>query len=388
MNKRIALVIERVDTGLGGAERSIMELAAALGQQGLSVDILAAGGHQYSDKVHLLCQDHPKKRVGFSVFARSLRDHLARNKYDIVHSVLPFGFADIYQPRGGSYAESIRRNAASYSNRLRRHYKRLTAFANTRRTTLLRAEKMLCKDPQGPRVIALSRYVAEQFQKHYGLNENRIEIIPNGVKIGKLPEPAKADVLRKQITDKLRIRDGQNPVFFLFAANNFRLKGLAPLLEAIHLAKEKNGFGNCCLIAAGRSRSFKYRLLGRKHGIKDKIVFLGKVRNIEDVLSISDVAVLPTFYDPASRFTLEALAAGKPVITTRYNGATDLFENGRHGIVVSAPTATAELADALIHFTDPANIKAVTENITQDNLKEKISVDRVAKQLMAIYQGI
>ena len=113
------------------------------------------------------------------------KKHLSENSYDIIHSVLPFDFADVYQPRGGSFAESILRNAASYQNKFIARYKRLTAFANFRRTILLRAERKLCKNPNGPIIAALSQYVAEQFKRHYGLNDERLIIVPNGVETNK-----------------------------------------------------------------------------------------------------------------------------------------------------------------------------------------------------------
>jgi hypothetical protein len=42
MKKKIAIIIERANIALGGAERSVFELAAALKAHGLEVDILAA----------------------------------------------------------------------------------------------------------------------------------------------------------------------------------------------------------------------------------------------------------------------------------------------------------------------------------------------------------
>ena len=166
MNRKVAIIIERADISLGGAERSVFELRAALSALGYTVDILAAKGETNARNIHILCQDTLGERVGYFTFAEALKKHLSQNDYYLIHSVLPFDFADVYQPRGGTYAESIVRNAASYENKLLESYKRLTAFANCRRTTLLRAERQLCKEPNGPVTVALSQYVAEQFKEH------------------------------------------------------------------------------------------------------------------------------------------------------------------------------------------------------------------------------
>jgi UDP-glucose:(heptosyl)LPS alpha-1,3-glucosyltransferase len=108
------------------------------------------------------------------------------------------------------------------------------------------------------------------------------------------------------------------------------------------------------------------------------VIFLGEVARVADVLAIADVAVLPTFYDPCSRFILEALAAGKPVITTKFNGAAEQFSDNRHGLVIDSPDNIEALADSLAYFTDPASIQKASQAIKEDNITDKVSISRVA----------
>ena len=158
MKKKIAIIIERADITLGGAERSVFELSTDLVSLGHEVDILAAKGQTNTKNIHILCGDVGGKRTCHRAFAEAIKKHLSNKNYDIIHSALPFDFVDIYQPRGGSYEESICRNAASYENKFIESYKKLTAFANLRRTSLLRAEKKLCKNPRGPVVMLYFLY--------------------------------------------------------------------------------------------------------------------------------------------------------------------------------------------------------------------------------------
>jgi len=394
MKKKIAIIIERANIALGGAERSVFELAAALGALGLDVHMVAAKGQTNAKSINILCQDSPGKRTCYFTFAKALKKHLSENHYDIVHSVLPFDFADVYQPRGGTYTESILRNAASYQNRLLESYKRITAFANFRRTVLLNAERKLCKESNGPLIAAVSQYVVRQFEKHYGVGNGRVVVIPNGVKINKRIDTVEAGKLRTQILAKLGLKEADNPVLFLFVANNFRLKGLAVLIKAMSVYGEtrrgKTG-RQAYLVVAGGGRTHKYRRLVRKLNqptADGKITFLGPIRHIQNALSIIDVAILPTFYDPCSRYILEALAADKPVITTRFNGASEQFVNDRHGKVIERSEDVSALAEAIGYFTNTNNIKAASEAIVADNLKEKISITRVARQLMSVYESI
>jgi UDP-glucose:(heptosyl)LPS alpha-1,3-glucosyltransferase len=388
MTPKIAIVIERADTALGGAERSVFELAAALSARGLHADILAAKGQAKAKNIHILCADTPGKRTSYAVFENALRKHLSQNHYDLIHSVLPFDFADVYQPRGGTYAESILRNAASYQNKVVEYYKKLTTFANIRRTRLLHAERKLCSGPTGPVIAALSEYVADQLKRHYGADPKRIVVIPNGVKNDKRIDPKEADLLRTQILTKLRLKEADNPVLFLFAANNFRLKGLTPLIRAISAAAAQPTERKPFLVVAGHDRPHRYRRIAESLGIRDRVLFLGPLRHANSILSVIDVAVLPTFYDPSSRYILEALAAGRPVITTKFNGAADLFADNRHGRIIDTPQDIPALAQAILHFTDTNNIERASHAIIEDNLKEKVSVTRVADRLISLYESI
>ena len=109
----VAIIIERTEVGLGGAERSVSELTAELRRQGVAATILAAKGEP-GEHTKILCGDFTGKRVPLKMFEKSVRRHLETTPYDIVHSTLPLSIADIYQPRGGSYRQAMLQNIVSY----------------------------------------------------------------------------------------------------------------------------------------------------------------------------------------------------------------------------------------------------------------------------------
>jgi UDP-glucose:(heptosyl)LPS alpha-1,3-glucosyltransferase len=388
MKPKIAIIIERADVALGGAERSVFELTEAIAETGFEAHIIAAGGQSQMQNVCILCPDSPGGRTGCGTFARVLKSHISKNHYDIIHSVLPFDFADIYQPRGGTYAEAIRQNAASYCNGFVGWWKRATAFTNFRRAQLLRAEKNLCKIQNGPVIIAISKYVAEQFGRHYEVEASRVTVIPNGVRPVDSVGKEQAERFRNQVLAGLNVSETDKPVLFLFAANNFRLKGLGCLIEAMRSVLRGSFARPVFLMVVGGDRTIGYERLAENCGVDKNILFLGKVDRIADVLAAADVAVLPTFYDPCSRFVLEALAAGKPVITTKFNGAAEMFTDNRHGRVIDRPDDIDKLAGALSHFIDAKNIENASRAIIEDNIKQQVSISRVAGQMKKVYDDI
>jgi UDP-glucose:(heptosyl)LPS alpha-1,3-glucosyltransferase len=384
---RTAIIIERADVALGGAERSVFELAGQLGTLGVDPAILAATGDADLANVRILC-GRGGKRTSFRHFGQALRTHLAQDRYDVIHSTLPFEFADIYQPRGGSYAEAIARNIASYDNPAVRLYKTATRHLNVRRTVLLNAEKQLCRPQSRTIIAALSNYVRTQFVRHYGVPEARIHVIPNGVDTRHRPDAAQADALRNRILADLGASPGARPALFLFAANNFRLKGLAAIVRALRLLKSGLEPRPVCVVVAGSGRTDRYRSFAGELDVGDRVVFLGPLADVHLALAAADAAVLPTYYDPCSRFILEALACGKPVITTRFNGAAERCVDRRHGAIIDDPRDARALAEALAWLADDPNTRSAAEAIQQDDLAENISIGRHAEMMVQLYQFV
>ncbi len=384
---KIAIIIERFDIDLGGAERSIAQLTEELSSFGCNVELLAATGKSESANVKLLCADVKSKRVNMNLFATRLKSYLATADVDIVHSTLPFDFCDVYQPRGGSYKEAFLRNADSYGGLLAK-FKKATHWTNLRRLKLVNAEKKLCSAKSKVIVAALSSRVKKAFISHYNLPDERVALIRNAVK---LPErtldESQVQEKRNELLAKFPASSKEDRLF-IFAANNFRLKGLKELLLALAIVTKEEKGKSAKLVIAGNGKQAKYKKLVTELGVKDNALFLGHLSSIDTILSACDIAVLPTYYDPASRFTIEALAMQKPVITTSLNGTCDLFTDKKHGMVIDKPSDIDFLSEAIKHYLNRENLELAKKAIKDDSLSEQISIERHAKELVELYSRI
>ena len=177
-------------------------------------------------------------------------------------------------------------------------------------------------------VIANSMMVKKDIIKHYAVPAEKIYIIYNGVDVQRFRPVGKEqkDLIRNSL-------DIKNNKVILFAGADFKRKGLFTLLKAFSLLDMKD----LKLIVAGKPAGTQYLSMAKKLGIGRNVIFMGAVKEIERLYSVADVFVLPTVYDPFSNATLEAMASGIPVITTRHNGASELIENGVEGFVVDNP---------------------------------------------------
>jgi len=82
-------------------------------------------------------------------------------------------------------------------------------------------------------------------------------------------------------------------------------------------------------------------------GIVDRVHFLGFRDDVPRVLSALDCFVLPSLSEGLSIATLEAMAAGLPVVVTDSGGPSELVSDGESGLIVP-PGDSSALAQALI----------------------------------------
>ncbi|MDP3112458.1 MAG: glycosyltransferase family 4 protein, partial [Thermodesulfovibrionales bacterium] len=142
----------------------------------------------------------------------------------------------------------------------------------------------------------------------------------------------------------------------LFVGSGFERKGLNTLLRAISLMSGSNikgnknnppsppfskggmgGFEDLKLLVIGKGNIKKFQSIAKKYGINDRVLFLGPQKEIEKFYAAADIFALPTIYDPFSNATLEAMASGLPVITTKNNGVSEIIQDGEEGFAIENP---------------------------------------------------
>ncbi|MEF8698644.1 MAG: glycosyltransferase family 4 protein [Candidatus Accumulibacter sp. UW20] len=142
----------------------------------------------------------------------------------------------------------------------------------------------------------------------------------------------------------------------LFIGQLIPRKGILQLLEAwLGLPKETRQRCRLLLVGDGPLREQVEAFICERH--LDSVEFIGQIpyTRVKELLSAADLFVLPTLEDLFSLTVVEAMASGCAVVTTPFNGARELVDEGRNGWVVdpSVPGAlTATLQHGLSSETD------------------------------------
>jgi UDP-glucose:(heptosyl)LPS alpha-1,3-glucosyltransferase len=182
----------------------------------------------------------------------------------------------------------------------------------------------------------------------HGVPESSIEVIHNGVDLRRF-NPTRRTGTGAALRESLGW--GRQHTVLLFLGRGFGRKGLDRLLEAF--ASVVPSRPELRLLVVGRDRGRPaYERQAKSLGLSRLVHFTGEVEDPEVCYGAADLYVLPARYDPFAFSVLEALATGLPVITTDRTGASELLDESV-GSIVSADGGADELADALLHWTEP-----------------------------------
>ncbi|MDB4603786.1 glycosyltransferase [bacterium] len=146
-----------------------------------------------------------------------------------------------------------------------------------------------------------------------------------------------------QIKRKYDISQDES-IKFLFVSRLLKEKGIGELVKGFKLASQGKKIQ---LLIVGwfdenNDSSFTRDDLTHLIGGCNKIKFLGRQNDIPEIISISDVGILPTYYrEGTPRFLLESMAMRKPIITTKMPGCDQLIDNKRNGILIMPKSVDA-----------------------------------------------
>jgi UDP-glucose:(heptosyl)LPS alpha-1,3-glucosyltransferase len=326
----IGLAIYNFDPKKGGAERYAYDLATDLLKRGHQVYVFCAKAVNLRGAVIAKFDT-----VKFPRWLRSLSFAINHRRYAKMFPIdvmLGFGntlLLDVYQSHGGVQRFWMEREIESYDDPKERRIKAALLRNSLNQRIQRWVEEYPIRKGQYSRIVAISDMVKNHMKEYYGLEDDNINIVYNGVDTEKFrPDGQKTG-------EKLKI---------LFSAGNFRLKGLLPLLHAAgQIAKDRKDFR---VVVMGRGRKERYEDTIEHLSIKDVVTFLGEISSPDEVYRDAHICAHPTFYDACSLTTMEAMASGLPTITTRWNGASALIAPGE-GYVIDDPEDTQGLVDAI-----------------------------------------
>jgi UDP-glucose:(heptosyl)LPS alpha-1,3-glucosyltransferase len=279
-------------------------------------------------------------------FAQSCEDALRQQRHDVTMGFDKTWGQDILYPQGGLHAASAAHNLLKHPPGWQRFIARSLKAIDPASRSFRELERKQYLSEKRPIIVVNSRMVQRHFEEYYDVPPSDVNVVPSAIDPDRF---AAEDRPRRRFAERERWAVADDEPVGLFVAMNYRLKGLAPLIHALTYVPKQSRFR---LAVVGGAKYARYERLARRLGVAERVRFLGFRANPRDAYFAADFLVHPTFYDPCSLVVLEALSCGLPVITTRYNGASELMSPPKEGLVIDDPHDHRSLGEALTKLLD------------------------------------
>ena len=167
---------------------------------------------------------------------------------------------------------------------------------------------------------AVSKSLKNDTESLFDINKP-IQVIPNFIDVNKhahLERPCH----RESVAD--------NKEKIIIAISNFRpLKRVKDVVKIFEIV-QKEIPSKLLMVGEGPERIKAQRYV-KKNNLSEKVLFLGKSNEVNEILCSSDLFLLPSEKESFGLAALEAMALKVPVISTNTGGLKDLNINGNSG---------------------------------------------------------
>jgi UDP-glucose:(heptosyl)LPS alpha-1,3-glucosyltransferase len=362
----VAFCHESVLPQRGGCETYIADLARRLVADRHEVHLYACRRDQAalpaSMHFHPIRRSRAPRFLQPWLFGRRCLRALAGQCHDVTIGFDKTWNLDILYPQAGLHSASAEHNILKHPGRIARGMARLIKALDLAHWSYTRLEHRQYLADRPTQIIVNSEMVRHHFASRLKISPDHIKVIHSAIDSARFPQH---DRPRRRLEGRERWRLAPQDIVGLFVAKNYRLKGLSPLLHAVAALLQRPEMRSTPpafrLLVCGNDHARPYEREATRLGITPHVRFVGRFPDIRTAFFSADFLVHPTFYDPCSLVVLEAMACDLPVITSRYNGASELMHPLQEGFVIDDPHDHAHLAWCLAQMLDSARRRACAQ---------------------------
>lgn len=166
-------------------------------------------------------------------------------------------------------------------------------------------------------------------------------------------------------------------------------KGIGEFVSAARMLKQ-DGL-NCRFLLVGASdpdnpRSISEETLNCWHN-EGVVEWLGHRKDIPEILSATNVVVLPSYREGVPKILIEAASCGRAIVTTDVPGCREIVRHNENGLLVP-PRDVKTLADAIRSLIEAPTLRASMGARGRQIVKDEFSEEIVVRDTMALYREI
>jgi len=236
-------------------------------------------------------------------------------------------------------------------------------------------------------IVCVSEGVHSHITGKFRHPRRNVRVIYNGIGDITLPE---AEAPRKMRHD---LGIGQNVPVLITVANLIpRKKGYEILLESLKQIVQGGTTDFCMLIVGADDTDFpefseELKQKARDYGLEDIVRFLGYRKDIPELLSASDIFVLPSLWEGLPMAIIEAMRSSLPVIATDVGGNREAVAHDITGLVVE-PGNAERLAEAITGFLGDQDMQREMGRQGRRHFERNFTIKTTVKKYAGLYREL
>ncbi len=203
-------------------------------------------------------------------------------------------------------------------------------------------------------IITNTASLKEKYDSYGWWASNHVKVIHNGTEITSSTSQS------MRLDGWFDFKKTERPIVVTTTCRLAKQKNIEMLIDAAAQVIARNTSYHFIVAGEGNERNHLQKRIDTL-GIGNHFKLIGFISDINPLLHASDIFVLPSAYEGMSNSIIEAMLAKLPVVCTAVNGATELIESGKNGLLV-AHDNTTELAEQLMALSNPSLRKELGEN--------------------------
>ncbi|MEM3553903.1 MAG: glycosyltransferase family 4 protein [Candidatus Bathyarchaeia archaeon] len=232
------------------------------------------------------------------------------------------------------------------------------------------------------RVICCSNYMVSHVKWVFGLPQDKLIMIPNGVDAKEYEKSGDVDL--NQFRRRFALPEEK---IVLFVGRLVYEKGIHVLINAVPKVLEKVN-AKFVIVGNGYMQQSLSEYI-RSMGLAYKVMFTGFVddRTLRNLQKCADVSVVPSLFEPFGIVALEAMAAKSPVVVSDTGGLSEIVEHEVTGVKVY-PNNPDSLAWGITRvLLDEKLANKLRENAYR-KVVENYNWDKISRQTRKVYESV
>lgn len=225
-------------------------------------------------------------------------------------------------------------------------------------------------------VTAISNYLRQMTVEEFEVRRP-VEVIPNFVNC-EVFHPADGNPRRQEFASREEK--------ILVHLSNFRpVKRIPDVIEIFERVRREIR-AKLLMIGDGPERATAEWLV-RQKGLVNDVLFYGKQNQVQQLLSLADVLLLPSDLESFGLAALEGMACGVPAVCSRVGGVPEVITDGVEGFLVEPRDVKTMATRALEILGDPKRHKQMAEAARQRALDQFCS-DKIIPLYEQLYEQV